>query len=138
MDENMTVAEAKSLTQRVELEITDTIPELYVDRVEQQKEGVLMTCSSDGDVQWAGGATVYLKNSPNFEEILAAIEAKFSESENYSTGRHLDGSREVLDVIGNNQSTWTIGPSANQTTLALSCWSPCFPLQEDMSPSDRY
>ncbi|MGZ0069008.1 hypothetical protein [Microbacterium arborescens] len=60
VDPGLTVEEAKRIAQEMELELVAMIPEANIVSVEQNPNGVLLSCDNDRGYQWTGGTNVML------------------------------------------------------------------------------
>ena len=138
VNSTMTIGEAKEQTQSIERRIAAAIPAAFVERVEQNEVGVLMTCSSDIDIQWSGDTRVYLTEGTSMVEVLHAIEDDFSDAGRFVASRRDADGTPTLDIRGAKQSVWIVHGLAHDTYVVILSWSECIPLPEGMIPSDRY
>ena len=138
MIKSLSVAEAKRSTQEVENQIVELVPAKYVMKTTQLSKGVLMKCTTQGAVNWAGGTTITLSPSADIESLLEDIRAGFRTQHGYATSLTKDKSGDPkLEIKSRQDALWIVGP-LDKTTLDISSWSPCFPVPEGMSPSDKY
>lgn len=138
--ESLTVDQAKAQTQAVEDQIVALIPEDAAGVVDQQAEGVLMSCSTEDTVRWAGGSTVTFTETPDWDALFARIEQGLAaETDGYTvTLTSTTDGIQTLDIEDADEGTWLISPWQGGLILHISSWSPCFPLPDGMRISDTY
>ena len=85
MGSSLSVSDAKVLTQQTETKIIDSLPRSKVVDVRRVDPGVLMSCSAEGLVNWAGGATVTTTGDIDFDAVLRSIQDQFDADGEYLT-----------------------------------------------------
>lgn len=141
VNESLDVYGAKQMTQEIERELAEFIPEDNVTSTEQAQEGVLMGCGEEGDraFQWTGHNYVYLQGDPDTEPIVDAVAAEFSERPGYSILREtIEGDIPSVHVRGPHGAGWLMALSVDRTYMEILSFSPCFRLAEDLSPRDKF
>lgn len=137
MGSSLSVSDAKVLTQQTETKIIDSLPRSKVVDVRRVDPGVLMSCSAEGLVNWAGGATVTTTGDIDFDAVLRSIQDRFDADGEYLTELATrDGAPRL--TIQKDGANWISGPLAGGTEFHISSFSPCFPLPEGTHPSDKY
>ena len=138
VDKKLTIDQAKSQTQEVEMRIIELTPATYVADVRQQPEGVLLACSPTS-VTWAGGATLTVQSDPDFTKILTDIQTAFNADPAYTTIMDTDYHGDpVLTIHDTAGSQWIVRPMKRGATLDISSSSPCFATPDGMQRSDSY
>lgn len=138
MNEDLTVEDAKQDTQRVEIEIAESLPAEYVAEVEQRDKGVLLTCSSDGGEQWTGFTRIALRNDPDPATLIQAVSTHFADSDQFSTELREDSSDQLLNVAGPGGALWIVRARASGNEVLISSSSPCFRLPQEMDRRGDY
>lgn len=139
VDESLSVADAKQMTQAMELELAASVPESATASVEQDDEGMFLGCGDDRAVQWTGQTKVLLQSGANPAGIVDSVVADYANRDPYTAELEtaVDGSPSA-HVLGPHGSGWLMTPSADLTQMEILSFSPCFRLPEDIHPSDKY
>ncbi len=131
----MTVEEAKAIAQAGELEITTHAPEELVVSVDQNATGTLLSCDGDRNYMWAGGTIVTLTQDADVTEIINDIHSDYAGRDGWTARREESAQGAPLVILdGPNQDGYLAGGDAEQSTIEIHSYSPCFHLPDGQSP----
>jgi predicted small secreted protein len=139
VDQELDVERAKRVAMEMELELAALVPSENVASLDQQQEGVLVSCEGERAYQWTGQTTVALQGAPDTEAIVNSAVSEYSERDPYTARLETtaDGYPSA-HVRGPHSAGWLMTESVDGTSLEILSFSPCFRLPDDLYPGDRF
>jgi hypothetical protein len=138
MEAELTWQEAKAHTQAVEREIAALIPKDAVISIDQQKTGVLLSCSKTQH-NWNASTTVTVAEGTEIEPIVRTIEAHYR-AKGLKVSVDIDIDEKLLVQIdppapGEN---YLVGGGIKANEMWIDSGSPCFTLPEGVYPGGDF
>ncbi len=141
VNQPLTVEEAKAVAQSVETELAAFIPPDIVVSVDQRPFGVLLRCRADGSYQWTGATTVRIAPGKRVDakaltsEIVAAYDGRNSFVA--AVEQTSDGEPRA-HIVGPDSAGYLVSEDPDRAGVRIASFSPCFELQEGLSPGGSY
>lgn len=139
VNESLTVEQAKQAAMDMESEIAALVPQEHIESIEQDQEGVLLSCDDDRGYQWTGQTNVTLRREVDPAVIVDAAVAEYEGRDSYTANADttVDGEPRA-HVRGEYGAAYLLARSVDGTAMEILSFSPCFRLPEDMSPGGTY
>lgn len=138
VSDNVTWQFAKKEAQATALEIAQLVPERQVASVEQNPQGVLLSCDADRH-QWTGLVTVTLTEDARVPDVVAYLADHFRASDEYTLEEYSNGSKAKFQLTSpGREENYIVGPGINEGQLEVSAASVCFTLPEDVYPGGEF
>lgn len=141
VDRSLSLSEAKSIAQKMEVKLASYVPKEAVASVEQRSTGALISCDRDRGYQWSGRTDVVYKDGASIDPqdlvdvILAAYDnQKGFQAESAPTVDQQPG----VHVAGSYGAGYLVNESVDRASVQILSFSPCFVLPQGMSPSTQY
>ncbi|MDQ1082366.1 hypothetical protein QE392_000667 [Microbacterium proteolyticum] len=141
VETSLTVDEAKSIAQEMEMTLAGFVPADEVSAVDQKPTGVLMSCTEEGSYQWSGQTKVVLNTDRTYDgaAVTEAIARAYDDRSSYRTETDLTTDGELrAHVIGSNGQGYLVALSVDKTFVQILSFSPCFVLPDGMWPGGQY
>lgn len=136
--DNVTWQSTKKETQTTALEIARLIPEEQVALVEQNPQGVLLSCDADRH-QWTGLVTVTLTEDARVSEVVAHLADHFRSSDEFTLDEYSSGEKAKFQLTTpGREENYIVGPGINEGQLEVSAASVCFTLPDDVYPGGKF
>lgn len=91
-----------------------------------------------GGHYWAGSLTADIQGNPEPEEILTPIHDLFRDRPGFRAAMRKDESGELVDVAGPDGALWIVRYRRDDQEVAVTSFSGCFRLPEEIWPGDHY
>ncbi|WP_301111461.1 hypothetical protein [Microbacterium sp.] len=135
----MTLEEAKSEAQAMELEIAALIPADVVANVVQKPEGTLFSCD-DAQHRWKGLTTVALVPGTEVEMVVKGVEAQMADDDRFEMRSWVDPAGEYTVQLTSPETAanFIFGEGIEEGTIDIDSGSKCFTLPEGVYPGGTF
>lgn len=133
----LSLTEAKTETQELEMRIVDAFPKGVVASADQRQEGVLLACGDD-QYQWTGGIDLTLTAALTNEDVASTVVSAFEGIEGFSSMVEDLQSGGATAVVSGREGLSFVGGVDPDSLVSIVSASRCFPLSGDESPFGRY
>jgi hypothetical protein len=138
VDDSLTWQTAKKETQATALEIAQLIPSEQVALVEQNPEGVLLSCDSERH-QWTGLLTITVAEGASVTDIVASLADHFRSGDEYTLDDYGSGDSADFQLIAKDrEENYIIGPGIRDGQVEVSAASTCFTLPDEVYPGGKF
>ena len=138
LSEDVTWQVAKEETQATALEIARLIPAARVALVEQNPQGVLLSCDPERH-QWTGLLTVTLTEDAHVPDVVAYLADQFRSSDEYTLDEYSTGEKTKFQLkTPGREENYIVGPGIREGQLEISAASVCFTLPDDVYPGGKF
>jgi len=137
VNEDLTVAEAKSVTQSVEVRIAESVPSSVRGPISQKETGVFLSCGKGGH-SWTGSLRASIEADPEPGEVLDPIVDEFRDDPGFQVARWQDQGDELVDVASDDGALWITRYRRAAGEIVVHSFSACFRLPDGIWPGDHY
>ncbi|GMA26823.1 hypothetical protein GCM10025874_00760 [Arenivirga flava] len=127
VDETITLETAKQTTMQVERQIAELVPDVSPDAIQQQQEGVLLSCSDDGVKRWTGRTTVAVDPGRS-DGLLDAVQEHFAALEGFESLRETSQGGIDLTTVRRDGYLWLVSIERDGALLDVTSGSACIRL----------
>ncbi|MFT3797002.1 hypothetical protein [Microbacterium sp.] len=135
---DVTIMEAKAMTQAVELEVARRVPAELVASIDQSPTGSLLSCEGERNYNWAGGITVYLTEGADLDAAIQGFTD--ANADGWTIERETSAAGNPRFAIRSPDGVFILADAYadHPVSLEASSFSPCFHLPDDESPLGRF
>lgn len=134
---DLTLTEAKAETQALERSIADAFEPVGVVTVDQEPDGVLLSCGEER-YQWTGGVELTLGQDLSAQEAASTIASAFDDREGFSAEVEDLQSGGPTAVVSGPDGLAFVGGVDPESRVSVVSASGCFLLSGDESPFGTY
>ncbi len=127
VDETVTLETAKQTTMEVERQIAELVPDVTPDAIQQQQEGVLLSCSDDGVKRWTGRTTVALDPGQS-EGLLDVVQQHFAVLDGFESLRETSQGGTDQTTVRRDGYLWLVSIEPDGALLDVTSGSACIRL----------
>ncbi|WP_157006023.1 hypothetical protein [Agromyces laixinhei] len=137
--DDLTWQAAKKEAQATALEIANLIPSDQVASIDQNPEGVLLSCDKTRH-QWTGLTTVTMTEIGSEADLVASLADQYRSSDKFTIDEFSDmsGGANFQLIAKDHEANYIVGPGVNEGELEISAASSCFTLPEDIYPGGKF
>ncbi len=127
VDETITLETAKQTTMEVERQIAELVPGVAPDAIQQQEEGVLLSCADDGVKRWTGRTTVALDPGQS-DGLLDIVRQHFAALDGFESLRETSQGGTDQTTVRRDGFLWLVSIEPDGALLDVTSGSACIRL----------